>query len=84
LDTSLHFLNVIEIGDNILVAYQEKRVIIDAQMNHIQETKEEEMITFIDELNIIAPNTGKNLASNSQGKTLAFFDTGRPRGSNTV
>ena len=36
LDTSLHLLNVIELGDNIIVAYQEKRVILDTQMKHLQ------------------------------------------------
>ena len=42
------------------------------------------MITFIDELNIMSPNAGKNLAADSEGKTLMFFDMGNPHGSNNV
>lgn len=42
------------------------------------------MITFVDELNVIAPNSGKNLVADGGAKNLAFFDMANPRGVNYV
>jgi len=54
-------------------------------MKKLKDVKEKEMISFIDELNVLEePNGAKNLKSDEEGRTILFFDFGHRDGPNNV
>ena len=84
LDPSQKYMNIVEMGDNIIIVYEKSKVILDLKMKKLKDVKEKEMITFIDELNILKEPNGANLKSDEEGRTMLFFDFGHSNGPNNV
>jgi len=53
LDPTQKYNNIVEMGDNLIIVYEKSKVILDLKMKKLKDVKEKEMITFIDELNIL-------------------------------
>ena len=86
LDPKLKFQEIVDLGDVILVNYNEKRIILDQNLKRLKDIEEGEQLSFVDGLNILKdPSAGKNLNSDdAEGKTLLFMDFGARNGANNI
>lgn len=76
---------ILEVGPMMVVTFETYKIVINQKMVITHELKNNEMVSYIKELNIIGdPTVGKNLNSDDLGNTLLFFLFGHPEGSNNL
>lgn len=69
----------------MVVTFETYKIVLNQKMIKTHELKNKEMVSYIEELNIVGnPTVGKNLNSDDGGNTLLFYLSGNPDTANNL